>query len=1112
MSLASDSDLWMFVTSGGGLTAGRVDADGALFPYETVDRLHDAHHHTGPITLLRVARPDGATVLWEPFTAVTANDAAITRRLAKSALGNSLVFEEIARVLGLALRYRWSNSDAYGWVRTTTLENMGDTPVSLMLLDGLRNILPYGAPVALYQQASVLVDAYKTAEVDPDTGLGVFALTAGITDRAEALEVLRASTVWCHGLEGGRVHLDGNVVAAFRAGRVLPAPPTLHGARGNYLVSATLTLAPGASAQWLIAADSGRDHRQVAALRQQILGDPDIDARVRASIAHDTEQLRDRVASADGLQLTRRPEVASHHLANVLFNGMRGGVFVHGHSIPMADLRAFLAERGHHVAARHDEALAALPATIPAAELRRYGLASGDPDLARLCHEYLPLYFGRRHGDPSRPWNRFAIRVRGADGERELNFEGNWRDIFQNWEALCLSFPGFLPHIVARFVNASTVDGFNPYRITRDGVDWEVVSPDDPWGNIGYWGDHQLIYLVRLLELLNRHDPDALGSLLTAGIFSYADVPYRIRPYAEILANPRETIDFDTARAARVDARVAQRGADGKLVVDRDGAIRRATLLEKLLVPALAKLSQLIPDAGIWMTTQRPEWNDANNALAGGGVSVVTLCHLRRYLAFVADLLEREDDATVTIPVEIADWLAHIEVVLVEHDALAANVCDPRRRKQVMDVLGEAFSDYRTRVYDQGFTGETPLASRRVAALCRAALPLVERSIASNRREDGLYHTYNLLAFSDDGCGVAVVPLGEMLEGQVAVLDAGVLDAAEARAVLDALFVSQMYRPDQHSFMLYPARDLPGFLARNQVPGSRVQAVPLLAALLEVGDVSVLSRDADGILRFQADLATADDLAAALDALAEQAAWADAVARDRTAVIDLYETVFAHRSYTGRSGYMYAYEGVGCIYWHMVAKLLLAVQTTILRTADADAPDNALVAHYFRIRAGLGYEKSVREYGAFPTDPYSHTPASGGAKQPGMTGQVKEEILSRFGELGVEVARGLVRYRPRLLRADEVLQDASTFFHHDADGTVRPLVVPAGGLAFTHCQVPVVYEPSEGDAWIEVAWLGAPPQRRAGCALDAAQSAALLARDGHLAHIRVGIPRRFLHA
>ena len=52
---------------------------------------------------------------------------------------------------------------------------------------------------------------------------------------------------------------------------------------------------------------------------------------------------------------------------------------------------------------------------------------------------------------------------------------------------------------------------------------------------------------------------------------------------------------------------------------------------------------------------------------------------------------------------------------------------------------------------------------------------------------------------------------------------------------------------------------------------------------------------------------------------------------------------------------------------------------------------------------GIGAHKSPVNYGAFPSDPYSHTPAGKGAQQPGMTGQVKEDILSRFGELGLRV-------------------------------------------------------------------------------------------------------------
>ena len=88
MSLASDTDLWMFVASRGGLTAGRVDADGSLFPYRTSDQLHEAHHHTGPLTLIQVEREQGEHTLWEPFGEANAESPTIERNLFKNTTGN----------------------------------------------------------------------------------------------------------------------------------------------------------------------------------------------------------------------------------------------------------------------------------------------------------------------------------------------------------------------------------------------------------------------------------------------------------------------------------------------------------------------------------------------------------------------------------------------------------------------------------------------------------------------------------------------------------------------------------------------------------------------------------------------------------------------------------------------------------------------------------------------------------------------------------------------------------------------------------------------------------------------------------------------------------------
>lgn len=112
---------------------------------------------------------------------------------------------------------------------------------------------------------------------------------------------------------------------------------------------------------------------------------------------------------------------------------------------------------------------------------------------------------------------------------------------------------------------------------------------------------------------------------------------------------------------------------------------------------------------------------------------------------------------------------------------------------------------------------------------------------------------------------------------------------------------------------------------------------------------------------------------------------------------------------------------------------------------------------YYDIRKGIGVHKSPKVYGAFPTDAYSHTPLNSGAQQPGMTGQVKEDILSRFAELGVQITNGKIHFKPALLKDNEFLQKQTEFEYFDLEGQKHKLTLKSGMLAFTVCQIPVVY-------------------------------------------------------
>ena len=1105
VSVISNDDHWLFVSSTGGLTAGRVSPETALFPYITVDKIHDSTTHTGPVTLFKVDA-GGDKHNWDPFAVLRIGADRISRNIYKNLLGNKLCFEEINHDLELVFRYTWLTSDRFGFVRDCELENRGSTPVSIRLLDGLRNLLPAGTPRFTQERSSNLVDAYKWTEFDATSRLAIFSLYSGITDRAEPCESLKANVAYCLGLDNSTVLLSDEQVGRFRDGLDVSGEHFKRGIRGAFIVESSMDLAPGESARWQIVANTELTQADVVALERELADRQALSDAIRESVATGSDRLARIMAAGDAFQVTDEEIVTVHHYGNVLFNILRGGVFFDQYRLSAADLRRTIRSFNRAVYDANRNLLDGLPARLTANELLERVEQSGDMQLERLCYEYLPITFGRRHGDPSRPWNQFAIRLRDDKGQPILSYEGNWRDIFQNWEALALSFPEFIESMIAKFVNASTADGYNPYRITKQGIDWEVEEPDDPWSYIGYWGDHQIIYLQKLLELSRAFHPDRLGRLLREPIFCYANVPYRIRPFAALLDDPKTTVDYDDALAERIEQRIDELGADGKLVMNGDGRVYQVNLLEKLLVPLLAKLGNLVVDGGIWMNTQRPEWNDANNALVGQGLSMVTLYYLRRYVHFMEELLA-DESGDATLSAEVADWLTETRSALSDiAPLLGSGPLDPGRRLESLKALGGAASHYRERVYaNEGFSAQVDQSVQGIRDLLSHALTAIDHSISTNRRDDGLYHAYNLLDLSGDVLNVD--RLYPMLEGQVSALSSGAMPPAVAVEVLEALFDSPVYRPDQQTFMLYPDRELPSFLEKNVIPAAEVDAIPLLGRLLDDGDERIVVRDEEGRFRFNAELVNGRDLDEELDALAE-AGHGDAVAADREALGALYEKVFNHQAFTGRSGTMFGFEGLGCIYWHMVAKLLLAAQEVYYQALDADADPGTvhrLGELYYRVREGIGFNKTPGEFGAFPADPYSHTPKHAGAQQPGMTGQVKEEVLTRFGELGIRVSGGCARFAPSLLRPQEFVAHARRYCYLDVDDNWQDIDVPAGGLAFTWCQVPIVYAVGD-EPGLAVQLDDERTIESSDLALPADLSAALFERNGHVRRIDVRVP------
>ncbi|MCQ2591208.1 MAG: hypothetical protein MJ188_00360 [Treponema sp.] len=1099
MTITSSSDIWNFCWSKGGITAGRIDSNHAIFPYYTADKVADASAYTGNYTSIAVKTDDGI-VYWEPFATLHSvpsiqkqTEKYLCRNIYKNENGTEVLFEEINTKLGLSFITGWTSSEKFGVVRSSKIINISDKKIEFSILDGCQNILPACCTSDFQNNNSILLDAYKKTDLQEDNQLALFSVSSIVTDKATPNEGLFANTCWF--TTSDKIILATDAPTQFVETDELPNYNSFEtsnctkGERSSCFICRNLVLSPKDSDNWYQVFDTNLSASGIAKLNNQIKNRDNALKALEDDIELCDRQMTEFLKAADGIEDTAEEITCLHHRQNVMFNIMRGGLILNNGKIEVSDFAAFVKQRNKALAEQISEELKTLTEKeVTYDELKAFVESKNNPQYMRLFLEYLPLTFSRRHGDPSRPWNAFNIKIKNNDGNPILNYEGNWRDIFQNWEALAYSFPQYIKNMCGKFLNAMTADGFNPYKINRAGIDWEIPDPDNPWAQIGYWGDHQIIYFDKLLEFYNKTNRAELLNSLNEKIYTSANVPYRLNSYKKIVENPRNTIIFDKELSQKLMSASAEKGSDEKLIQNSENSPYLITFAAKALQIVLTKVSNLVPGGGIWLNTQRPEWNDANNALAGYGLSVVTLCYLCRYINVLLNIFEAslstgsEAEKSLLLPKCEIELLQTLAKIYAETDPKTAGT-NPEARKIFTDKIGLAFEKERNELYANGYNGgESSISTKAVIQALLEFKKHVEYSILMNKREDGLFHSYNTLKIcGKNGEKMEIVYLQEMLEGQVAVLSSGLLSVQEAKDLIIALQNSKMYEPKQNSFMLYPNKELPAFYNKNCISAQDIKG---LENLLEKTGSLYLQKDTNGIYHFNGDFRNSMAIKEFIEKQDEKP-----TAQEEQLLLDLYEKTFNHQAFTGRSGTFYAYEGLGSIYWHMVSKLLLAVQEN---TFKAYEEDNAkltveLEKLYYDVRSGLSYNKKPEVYGAFPAEPYSHTPYHKGAKQPGMTGQVKEEVLTRWGELGLFITDGTVSFNPIILKKSEIKEDKT--------------------LNFTWCGVPVTYKFTDNkETYITVEGIKNQEsfkETHKGSSLNQQITADLFARNGKITAIQV---------
>ena len=1056
MSIVSAYDHWLFISSTGALSAGRKNSNNALFPYYTDDKISESHDVTGSKSIFHVNK-NNKEYLWEPFTKTSDFIYQNERNLYKNLRGNKVIFEEINNDLGLKFSYQWTTCDKYGFIKTSSIKNLNNEDISITLVDGFQNILPWGLDESIQNNTSNLADAYKRNELDEDSKIGIFALSATIVDRAEPSEALKSNIVFHLGLDNCKVLLSSQQLDKFRKGYDVDQEIDVKAEKGAYFIHSSISLKENEKQEWLFVGDINKSSSDIVALKENIVNNNLIED-INQEILNSSNELYKLVGSSDGIQLSSDRRRNIRHFANTLFNIMRGGIFDKDYLVEKNDFIKYLDNASKKCGHEMSSIISEWPDHFDLHFLRDSINQSNSKVFKRLATEYLPIKFSRRHGDPSRPWNKFSINTRDdITGEKVLDYQGNWRDIFQNWEALAYSYPQFIDGMIYRFLNASTFDGYNPYRLTKDGFDWETIEPDNPWSYIGYWGDHQIIYLLKFLEFTEKYFPQRLNSFLAKNNFVYANVPYEIKDYKSIYKDPKNTIEFNFELAEKIEKDRLKEGADGAILKNYQGSIHEVNFFEKILTTILAKLSNFIPGAGIWMNTQRPEWNDANNALVGSGVSMVTLYYLRRFLNFFIKILKNDKSSSFEISTELYHFFEKLNLSFSKIDLNVSNM----DRKKFVDDIGEVAAEYRDRIYTSYFSGTKELVDRdKVINFLETAQKAIEQTIDTNKREDGLYHAYNLVNLDDNE--ISINRLSEMLEGQVGILSSGYLSDDESLSVLDSLKSSSLFWDEQYSYILYPNKDLLGFLDKNIIPENELNKSSLLTLLVKDGNNQIVVKDIDDKYHFNGLFHNASCLISELENLPPE--YIKLAKEETDIILEIFECVFDHKSFTGRSGTFYGYEGLGSIYWHMVSKLLLASVEVTQRSIDNNSNPKTigrLFDHYFEINEGIGVNKSPELYGAFPTDPYSHTPRGRGVQQPGMTGQVKEDVISRFHELGFYVNDGKITFEPTVLRKSEFIDEEKSFKFVNLDNEITYMDLNANSLAFTVCQVPIIYNLSD---------------------------------------------------
>lgn len=537
---------------------------------------------------------------------------------------NELVLEETDRAAGIktiVTYYTLPEENIGGLVREVTIENIGRDQISLELVDGMTEMIPYGVDLASMKEMAQTSQAWMEVE-DHKDGLAYCKVRVGMEDTAEVTAVT-----------------GGHFGFAYDGNQRLPIVVSQQTLFGYDMSCETPICFQESGIKGLKDAKQNTENHLPCCFffaQRQLAGGEQYTIREIFGLSESKEELKKLAQKAQDAVYFDQKQKRANELTQELTARIQTKT-----ASPVFDLycrQTYLDNvlRGGY------------PITLGA--------------------DKLFYVYSRKHGDIERDYNFFRMQP-----EYFSQGNGNFRDVNQNRRNDNAFSPEVTDQNIRLFYDAIQLNGYNPLGIEKityrmPGTE-ESFTPGQKYKELlkaqngaedladasfyemmtlavaqektdfieGYWSDHWTYNLDLVESYLNVY-PDCEEKLLfEEQRYRYKQTPHSILPRRERYVKTENGIR--QYRYLKEETELQK----SEYVCGEDGNVLTASLFDKIYLLCVTKVAALdLYGMGIEMEGGKPGWYDALNGLPGLlGSSMCEAYELERNLEFLLDMLEK---------------------------------------------------------------------------------------------------------------------------------------------------------------------------------------------------------------------------------------------------------------------------------------------------------------------------------------------------------------------------------------------------------------------------------------------------------------------------------------